>query len=236
MFEKLWNWLESCSQVAASPDLKRLENAFTELPETDQIEVSRDFVAAISALHGPSLWAVGSLLFGQPLGDDSFKDFRRWVVLGGRNLTDIALSNPDRLSEILDVQAQNDQIFVEAIERLEDPASRVAAPRATHSIRPYVEHWTTPNVDEIKGLVPLTFKALGGGYSATTTQVEHADHLSVDGLGDLKVGDRVLHRGQFGVGIIRAVRVAETGVVDIEFASGVRTMRLSASFFEKTKD
>jgi len=236
VFEKLWNWLESCSQVAASPDLKRLENAFAELPATGQIEVSRDFAAAMSALSSPSLWAVGSLLFGQPLGDDSFKDFRRWVALGGRNLTNIALNNPDGLWEILEPHAQNDQVFIEALDWLEEPASRAAVPQATHSIPPYVEHWTTPNVDEMKGLAPLTFKALGDSYRATTTRVEHADHLSVDGLGDLKVGDRVLHRGQFGVGIIRAVRVAETGVVDIEFASGVRTMRLSASFFEKTKD
>lgn len=231
LFHNLWNLLRKCAQVDASTDLACLESAFAELPKGDQEETSREFVKAVSSLGSPSVWAVGSLLFGQPLGDDSFRDFRRWLALQGRDLTTVALTAPDELSSILSEHAKNDRIFIEAIHWLEDPALQ-----ASNLMQPYADHWTMPDLDEMRKLVPRTFATLSGTYGPIPTDVVRPDHLSVDGLGELRVGDQLLHRGQFGVGVIRAVRLAETGIVDIEFASGLRTMRLSAAFFERMDD
>ena len=231
MLENLLTWLGKCPKVEGFSDLACLEDAFRRLPERGRFEVSQEFLEAIAALNVPSVWAVGSLVYGQPLGDDYFKDFRRWLVLQGREITTTALNAPDQLLRGLRPYAGNPQIFVEAVDWLEESASQSVRQTQAHG-----SNWITPDLDEMKALVPLTFEAFGEGYRAASADVECSDRLSIDGLGDLKVGDRVRHRGQFGLGVIRAVRVAETGIADIEFLSGLRTMRVLVSFFERADD
>ena len=208
-----------------------LEQAFNKLPKHEQLAISKDFVSVTSMLDRPAVWAVGSLVFSQPLGDDSFKDFRRWIVFQGREATMRAIDQPDGLVDILNFKASDDRMFVEAVGWLEEPASEIAS-----RLRISTSTWTTPNLDGIKPLIPRTYSSFPSSFNTTPPAPIETNHLSIEGLGTLKVGDHLRHLGMFGVGVIRAVRLPEVGIVDIEFPSGMRTMGILSSFFEKVDD
>lgn len=228
MFDHLWTWLEKCDSSDGLPNFGCLKSSFDRLPSNSRLDVCRDFFTALQALDTPSIWSLGSLAFGQPLGDDSFKDFRRWLIFQGRTTAEIALNAPDRLSSVLSSRIGDENLFIESLHWLEEPLTLLNFHRQVGA-----RTWTTPDVDTMKLLLPTMFEALGASFAAAPVDIPDSSEMLIDGLGVLKVGDRVRHRASFGMGVIRAIRVAATGVADIEFEGGMKTMRISASFFDR---
>ena len=231
MSSHLLDWLENCRQTLGDDFFSHSDTCFEQLPKAQQLQFSEQFLDAISTLDTPAVWAVGSLVFGQPLGDDSFKDFRRWLVFQGRVAVTRAINTPDDFASTLDFKARDGQIFLEAVDWLEEPASKVASGTRSSSLG-----WITPESDGLRTLVPKTYDAFAPFYNPISTAADDADHLLIEGLGRLDIGNQVRHRGHFGVGIVRKIHLPETGIVDIEFAGGVRTMRITSAFFDRADE
>lgn len=212
MLDRLWGWLGKCTQTTESLDLICLKVEFDQLPKHERIEVVKEFREAVSMLDDPAVWTVGSLVFGQPLGDDSFKDFRRWLILQGREVAIQAISAPDGLASTFNLKAGDDRIFLESVAWLETLTSEVAS-RSGHS----TAAWTTPDLCQMQTLAPQTFAAFSTSFRTDHLDVADIIHFSIEGLGILKVGDRIRHLGAFGIGVIRAIHIAETGAQILNF-------------------
>lgn len=132
VFDHLWGRLGKCARTTELPDLICLEVEFDQLPKHERIEVAREFGEAVSMLDDPAVWTVGGLVFGQPLGDDSFKDFRRWLILQGMEVAVQANNAPDGLASTFNLKAGDDRIFLESMAWLEAPTSELAS-RSEHS-------------------------------------------------------------------------------------------------------
>lgn len=228
MFDNLWAWIRKCGDSRKSLFFSCLQKSFDQLSESGRISVCGEYHEALKSLDNQTIWSLGSLIFGQPLGDDSFKDFRRWLIFQGDIVFNSSLNTPDSLHNEFLLRAGDERIFVEGIDWLDDLVALIYPVKKVPT-----STWETPNVDMMQMLLPLTFDALGTAFTTGITQSAETTEMFVEGLGAFRLGDRVRHKGIFGVGVIREIPLAETGLATIEFEGAVRTMRISPSFFER---
>lgn len=104
--DEFWGFLEESwppGPVYARAVDPAFAEQFGEKLATASDEALRGFVGHFRAMqkraHTWLLWAAGYLAFGG-LGDDSFMDFRSWLILHGRIVYETVLADPDALADL----------------------------------------------------------------------------------------------------------------------------------------
>jgi hypothetical protein len=104
-FETLWHWIgrDSANRLreVSDDDIEALDVAFKKLSHAQKTDVYIGYQQALAATDNLKVWELGSLLDGFPLGDDSFRDFQRWLILQGRAVFTIATTDPDGIASLL---------------------------------------------------------------------------------------------------------------------------------------
>lgn len=99
--DNFWRIIE-LSKAATQPEqLEMLKNELQQLSLPELISFQRRFLTMKSALYDWDLWLVAWLLAGGLCSDDTFADFRNWVISQGRQRYETALTNPDDLVDVL---------------------------------------------------------------------------------------------------------------------------------------
>jgi hypothetical protein len=100
-FDEFWEIIEEARDNAGktSEIPAWLEGKLSRLPETDIVDFGIHFGESQRALYDARLWLAASVILGG-CGDDSFWDFRGWLIGQGRKVFEAALADPDSLAEL----------------------------------------------------------------------------------------------------------------------------------------
>ena len=79
--------------------LTRLRERLDELSAADTLAALTHFDQARHRAYTWDLWAAGYLVCGG-MGDDSFHDFRQWLIAQGRDVYERVLADPDTLADV----------------------------------------------------------------------------------------------------------------------------------------
>jgi len=88
----------SVSDVVEIP--KWLLNHLQQMPIVEIVNFGRHFRNASRAAYDERLWAAAVAISDRFSSDDSFSDFRGWLVAQGKEVFDRALANPDSLADL----------------------------------------------------------------------------------------------------------------------------------------
>lgn len=98
---EFWSLIDSVRQsaTAASDTPKRLIDHLKETSVQDIVDFGRLFRDASRTAYDERLWAAAYAINGG-CSDDSFHNFRSWLVVQGKEFYSRALADPDSLAEI----------------------------------------------------------------------------------------------------------------------------------------
>jgi hypothetical protein len=106
-----WSLIDR-SREAAGGDPDRQADALYELlqgrPEPELRAFGTMFRTFRARAYRWDLWEAGSLI-NEGMGDDSFDDFRAWLISCGRMVYEQALANPDSLADVSDQRSSRDR-------------------------------------------------------------------------------------------------------------------------------
>jgi hypothetical protein len=100
--DQFWAIVEkSRAQSSGDPDgqAEALRRLLTDLPAADVLAFQIQLVQASRQIYTWEHGAAAEMVFGH-LGDDSFTDFRTWVIARGRAAHQRFLSDPDQLAAL----------------------------------------------------------------------------------------------------------------------------------------
>jgi hypothetical protein len=89
-----------------------LAQALQTLPDDDVLAFDRQLRAIRAGANRWDLWAAAYLALGG-CGDDSFLDFRTWLISHGRDIFERVLADPDALAELSWDEEEDDFGFAE---------------------------------------------------------------------------------------------------------------------------
>jgi len=95
---EFWNLID-LARRSASNQPKWLVDHLGEMPVEQIVEFGRLLRAASIAAYDERLWAAAHAINGG-CSDDSFSDFRNWLIAQGKQLYDRALADPDSLADV----------------------------------------------------------------------------------------------------------------------------------------
>ncbi|MER7006826.1 DUF4240 domain-containing protein [Dactylosporangium sp. NPDC000555] len=101
---RFWMIVDS-SLVDPCRQTELLNNALAGLSADDVLGFRRQFVAAHRRAYTRRMWLAAALLHSHPKGDidlsdDSFTDFRSWLISRGRHPFELAVNNPDTIIDL----------------------------------------------------------------------------------------------------------------------------------------
>lgn len=98
---EFWNLIDSARQSAttATDIPKRLIDRLKEMPVDKIVDFGRLFRDTSRTAYDERLWAAAYAINGG-CSDDSFHDFRSWLVVQGKEFYSRALADPDSLADI----------------------------------------------------------------------------------------------------------------------------------------
>jgi hypothetical protein len=99
--EEFWNIVEEANRTAPKtaeiPEV--LVTRLSAISESDIIQFGCRFRECLDGSFDASLW-LGAVVILGGCGDDTFSDFRAWLIAQGREAFEAALANPDSLAEL----------------------------------------------------------------------------------------------------------------------------------------
>jgi hypothetical protein len=233
-----WSWVEfglsDDHKRLHHPDVSALDAAFETLPATKKNEFSAEFQRALEAANRLDIWQLCSLIYGQPCGDDSFSYFRRWLILQGKEVYTTTLNAPDDFYILYNGHEKVPaEPFIESAGLVEDHASVVQdRARPAKSRVPWT--WLDSSSGHIRNELPKMWRLVGEQFLwEREAPANKESACDIPGLGMVSVGDRLLHKAGFGVGTVANIVVPESGIAEMEFAAGKKTLRISSAFFER---
>ena len=104
--DQFWSLIEQ-SRDAAEGDVDRqtrqLEQLLRGYSQEDLESFAGFFYTAQARLYREDCWEAG-ILVNTGMGDDTFTDFRAWVISRGREVYERTLQDPDSLADLPEVQ------------------------------------------------------------------------------------------------------------------------------------
>jgi hypothetical protein len=99
--DEFWGIIEEARRSAgkSSEIAGRLEGRLSQLPEAEIVDFGSHFGECQRTSYDARLWLAASVILGG-CGDDSFWDFRGWLIAQGRKVFEAALADPDSLAEL----------------------------------------------------------------------------------------------------------------------------------------
>jgi|SRR5688572_3258605 len=95
--EQFWQIIEATSAPTQQEQLERFKGELQQLSLHGLIKFERVFAELHFAAYNWDLWLVAWLCRGGMCSDDSFTDFRYWLISRGRAIYETALQDPDAL-------------------------------------------------------------------------------------------------------------------------------------------
>lgn len=110
--ERFWQIIEVTSASTQEEQLDLFKSELQQLSIPELIEFKKNFSELFFAAYNWDLWLVAWLCQGGMCSDDSFSDFRFWLISRGRAVYEGALQDPDALvEEILEAQNPSFELF-----------------------------------------------------------------------------------------------------------------------------
>lgn len=235
--EIIWSWLDQVKNE--HPTCQVLDVDSIEISKPRRAEIGASYLRVAHQLDRMIIHLAGSLIRGRELGDDSFLDFRNWLIWCGLEIVETAIENVDELYDQL--AAKNFDVDFPFCENLS--ALGIWAPRSSNVQKPLSFEEFLGNGDE-KSDGPLTAELLSTklpklwGRFGREFEFKQKSELSdfaevyVNGLGTFRVGDKVFHKKGFGEGEILKI-FGNEGLVLLRFAHGEMTFWLNPEFIER---
>ncbi|MFG6416144.1 DUF4240 domain-containing protein [Roseateles sp. DC23W] len=217
-----------------SPNIDLLNIAFSKLPAQARNDATCIFRLLLRDADRQALWQLCSLMIGQPCGDDSFEYFRRWLVLQGEYIYKRIVSEPDIMAELLRLEGNNSfEPFVESAGSIDE--ANFHNDKITADIHSQWS-WTASSAKSIQQALPNTWKLLGARFvwdQLSLSEEAVVFECEAQGLGTIRVGDRLLHTAGLGAGIVRKIILPDAAIAEIDFESETKSMVISSAFFNR---
>ncbi|MET7393781.1 DUF4240 domain-containing protein [Dactylosporangium sp. NPDC005572] len=96
----VWDLLDRvpAANHAGKVGMDELVSELARLPVPRIVEFHRGVVALANRALTWRLWEAATIIFRQEIGQDSFTDFRLWLVAQGREVFEAAVADPDSLA------------------------------------------------------------------------------------------------------------------------------------------
>jgi hypothetical protein len=156
--DEFWSLIESaCSGLDTDDRADAVQEALEELPAEEIISFDTHFHELMAAAYTWRLWGAAYLINGG-CSDDGFDYFRGWLIARGRKAFELALSDPDSLAGLPEVEEDiecEDILNVahsayESVAGKEIPATRISQPDLGES-------WDFDDEDEMRSRYPKLF-------------------------------------------------------------------------------
>ena len=207
--------------------------AIDALDKDVRVAYSRAYRTALDELDRIEAWEATSLLLGTHCGDDSFLYFRNWVIWQGREIKDLFVENPDSLLKLADRnQLPISDPFVECLTALNAYDQGNTGSRPMPELDPKWT-WQDSSSQTIAKHLPSLWSVYGKAFKERLPQSPSSQEEFIEGLGTLRVGDKVRHLVGYGVGVIKGFPIAGRDLAVIEFEDQERCMGVSSEFFER---
>jgi len=152
--ERFWQIIEATSAPTQEEQLERFKVELQQLSMQELIAFAKQFAEFEFAAYNWDLWLVVWLCQGGMFSDDSFSDFRSWLISRGREMYETALQDPDALVEDF---SQTDNPTFERFgyvpgqcyrERTEEEAPDLGL---SHPMEPAGGNWLRPQLKDRTG-------------------------------------------------------------------------------------
>lgn len=235
-----WRWIgtNAMNRLGAIDDqrIDDLEQRFQKSEPDCQDRIYFGYQIAMQEADTLAVWQLGSLLRGSTLGDDSFRDFRRWLILHGRNIYDIALGGADDLAllvgDLVDIPmepyADSIGIPISFAKEIPDPED------VGFSLKD--SDWSPSESSEarIKSDLPRLWGLFGGKFKWHShfdgSMIQVTECLTE--LGVVRVGDRLRHK-VLGEAVLVAIVLPDTYGVELDFGYEKKVFSITSRYFER---
>lgn len=222
-FETLWSWIGRDSanrlQEVSDDDIEALDVAFNQLSHAQKTDVYIGYQQALAATDNLKVWELGSLLDGFPLGDDSFRDFQRWLILQGRTVFTMATTDPDGIASLLRSREDVPGVDVYSMGILDEFDDRFAL---AAEIPMGGENWGSSDSSPkcIKKNLPRLWNLLGDSFNwgggDEGVVGEALAECEIPGIGIVRIGDRLRHKTKGFVMVVLAVLDSERHILRVD--------------------
>lgn len=229
----IWDWLRQVKMARKRPSYDYLFDELRSMPEERSAIIGCAYRDLMRGCNKAVVWQVGSLLIGEPLGDDGFEYFRSWVIWNGLVVYNAVTDGGD---DILDCKVD---MFNPSCEAL--GACMEFVPSSEKKLRLLNEGFRSGDWDwqialkEMERNLPRLWKIYGMQFRAQVDPNDSEKFLDVPGLGVLRVGDRVIHKMGYGEGTIIEILSAETGLAKIRFSAETKPFRITGEYFHRSQ-
>lgn len=103
--DSFWSIIEASREVAEGDQERQtleLRQKLENLDPNEIVEFDEHFKRLVRAGYRFDLWDAAMIVAGGTCSDDSFWDFREWLVSQGAKIYSAAMSDPDSLAEVVD--------------------------------------------------------------------------------------------------------------------------------------
>jgi hypothetical protein len=237
--EIIWPWLEQIKKEF--PVCQMLEIDSIEISGPERAEIGASYLRVARRLDRAIIYQAGSLICGRKLGDDSFSDFRNWLIWCGLEIVETAITHTDELYERL--AAKNFSINNPYCENLSElgtwaPQSRkVERPLSLEEFlgESYEEPGEPLTAELLEEKLPKLWLEFGKEFgSEQDSGLSGLVGVYIGELGLFRVGDRVFHKNGYGEGEILEL-LDINGLVLIRFGHEEKIFRLDPEFIERVE-
>jgi len=113
--KEFWQLIEKThTESGALPERQfdLLVQALVEMSERDIMNYHRIFETLMNRVYTTDVWNAAYII--RSYGDDSFSDFRGWLIAQGKTVFENVLCDPDNLADFVPVEAR-DQCYWESL-------------------------------------------------------------------------------------------------------------------------
>lgn len=233
----IWPWLDRIKNEHSI--CQALEVSFIKISEPERVEIGASYLRVARRLDRTAIYLAGSLFRGRKLGDDSFSDFRNWLIWCGLEIVEVAITSTDELYDRL--IAENFSISAPCCENLSELgtwASQSRSAKKPLSLEDFLgendEGLNEPLTAELlEKKLPKLWSQFGKGFEfVQDSGLQDLAEVYVNGLGLFRIGDKVYHKKGYGEGEILRI-LGNEGLVFIRFAHEEKTFWLDPRFIER---
>ena len=235
--EIIWSWLDCVKNE--HPICQTLEVDFIGASKASRAEIGASYLRVAQKLDRSIVHLAGSLIRGRELGDDSFSDFRNWLIWCGLEIVEVAITSTDELHDRL--IAENFSVsapYCENLSELGTWASQSRSAKKPLSLEDFLgendEGLNEPLTAELlEKKLPKLWSQFGKGFEfVQDSGLQDLAEVYVNGLGLFRIGDKVYHKNGYGEGEILRI-LGNEGLVFIRFAHEEKTFWLDPRFIER---
>ena len=237
--EIIWSWQNQIKKK--HPICQTLEVDSFETSKSKRAEIGASYRRVTRRLNRTIIYLAGSLIRGRKLGDDSFSDFRNWLIWCGLEIVEVAITRTDELYDRL--IAENFSISAPYCENLSELGTWAYQSRSAKkplSLEDFLgendEGLNEPLTAELlEKKLPKLWSQFGKGFEfVQDSGLQDLAEVYVNGLGLFRIGDKVYHKKGYGEGEILRI-LSNEGLVFIRFAHEEKTFWLDSRFIERVE-